>query len=118
MGSTESSTHDKAAATRSTTASVTELLELVDWTALPAETRQTIRTLGPLMQEGCSQSEIARRLGLTDSQVVAMRRQMGDAIIEQAAARAGQLDPKLRDLVDRLRAGRSSTARRAAGETI
>lgn len=112
MGSTESSTD----ASQSSTSSVTSLLTLVDWTALPAETRQTIQTLGPLMAEGCSQSEIARRLGLPDATVAAMRKQMGDAIVEQAYAMLNELEPKARALVEQLRGGpRSPTATSAAG---
>ena len=109
MGSTESSMHDsqeQGSPTRSTPSV----------TALPAETRETIRTLGPLMQEGCSQSEIARRLGLPDATVAQMRKQMGDAIVEQAYKRLDDLEPQARQLVQELRAGqRSSTVTRAAG---
>lgn len=113
MGNTESSTD---ATQSSTTPSVTNLLTLVDWTALPAEIQQTIRMLGPLMAEGCSQSEIARRLNLPDAQVAAMRKQMGDAIVVQAYAMIDDLEPRLRQLVERLREGpRSSTATSAAG---
>jgi hypothetical protein len=73
--------------TTSTTTSTTALLALIDWEALPAATRQTIRTIGDLMQEGCSQSEMARRLKLPEARVAAMRREMRDAIVAQAVAR-------------------------------
>jgi hypothetical protein len=107
MASTESSTHGTPSRSTST---VTSLLTLIDWTALPPETQQTIRTLGPLMQEDCSQSEMARRLGIPDAQVARMRRELADAIVEQCHRLADQLDPKLRGLVDRLRGPSSSTA--------
>lgn len=104
MANTESSTHDTP---QSSTATVTSLLRLIDWTALPAETRQTIRTLGPLMQEDCSQSEMARRLGIPDAQVATMRKELADAIVAQCQQRLNELDPPLRALVDRLRGPRS-----------
>jgi hypothetical protein len=108
MGNTGSTTRDtqKPDSTRS----VTGLLELIDWAALPAETRQTIRTIGPLMEEGCSQSEMARRLGVPDARVAAMRREMRDAIVSQAAGQLDRLEPPLRALVVQLRDARSSTA--------
>lgn len=86
----------------STRTSTTALLALIDWKALPAETRQTIRTLGPLMQEGCSQKEMARRLQLPESTVAAMRKRMADAILAQCRAQAEELEPAVRALVERL----------------
>lgn len=100
MANTESSTH---ATPSRPTSTVTSLLELIDWTALPAEIRQTIRTLGPLMQEDCSQSEMARRLGIPDAQVAMMRRQLADAIVAQCSTLADRLEPRVRLLVDGLR---------------
>lgn len=104
MGSTESSTHEGSSTTSTTTPTVTALLALIDWQALPPETRQTIRTLGPLMQEGCSQSEIAKRLSLPEARVAAMRREMRDAIVDQCHARLDELEPRVRALVEQLRA--------------
>jgi hypothetical protein len=84
MGNTGSSTHGDQLDSERRRRSTTALLELIDWEALPAATRQTIRTLGPLMQEGCSQSEMAKRLKLPEARVAAMRREMRDAIVDQA----------------------------------
>lgn len=82
--------------------SVTSLLTLIDWTALPAETQQTIQTIGPLMQEGCSRAEMAARLGWPDSRVTAAVTEMRDAILAQCEAMVDDLEPRLRDLVNRL----------------
>jgi hypothetical protein len=103
MGNTGSSTPEGSSTASTTT--VTALLELIDWEALPAATRQTIRTLGPLMQEGCSQSEMAKRLRLPEARVAAMRREMRDAIVDQAYAMLDRLEPRMRGLVAELRHG-------------
>jgi hypothetical protein len=89
-----------ASSTRETSpTSVTELLTLVDWTALPAETRKMIQTVGPLMQEGCSRAEISRRLGWKDAQTTAAMNLIRDAILDQCRAMVDDLEPRLRDLV-------------------
>lgn len=100
MDSTDCSTIGiSSQASTTTPASVTGLLELIDWTALPAETRRTIRTVGPLMQEGCSRAEISRRLGWKDTQTAAALNLMRDAILDQCEALLDDLEPRLRDLV-------------------
>jgi hypothetical protein len=83
-------------------ASSTSLLELIDWTALPPEIRETIRTLGPLMQEGYSQKAIAAELGLPEPTVARMRRELRDAIVQQCRERLDVLEPKVRALLDQL----------------
>jgi uncharacterized coiled-coil protein SlyX len=104
MGSTESSTREGS----TTGATVTGLLTLIDWTALPASTQQTIQTIGPLMQEGCSQKEIGRRLSLSDAAVSAMVAEMRQAIIGQAYMVVDRVEPPLRALVERLREAEQS----------
>lgn len=103
MDSTDSSTTGSYSPPSTTSrSSPTELLELIDWAALPAAIRQTIMTLGPLMQEDCSQKEMARRLRLPEAKVAAMRRDLQDAILAQCRARLGDLEPRVRGLVDAL----------------
>jgi hypothetical protein len=93
MDNTACTTHEPAST------SVTRLLTLIDWTALPAETRQTIQTIGPLMQEGCSRAEMARRLGWPPSRVTAAVDEIRDAILAQCEAMLDSLEPRLRTLV-------------------
>jgi hypothetical protein len=99
MDNTGSTTQGQASS------SVTSLLTLIDWTALPAETQQTIQTIGPLMQEGCSRAEITRRLGWKDAETTAALALIRDAILEQCEQMVDDLEPRLRDLVDSLRGG-------------
>jgi len=107
MGNTESTTHE---ASEHPTASVTELLSLIDWQALPAATRETIRTIGPLISEGCSRSEMGRRLGWPDAQVGRAVEEIRSAIVDQCYAMLDQLEPRVRGLVESLHAAHSSTA--------
>jgi predicted transcriptional regulator len=100
MGNTASTTN---ADSTHGTATVTGLLAVVDWEALPASTRETIRTVGPLMVEGCSQKETARRLGVSDAAVAVMVAEIRGAIIAQAVAVCDSLEPPLRGLVEQLR---------------
>ncbi len=98
MGNIGSTTQPEDSPT--STPSATALLELIDWTALPAATRQTIRTVGPLMQEGCSRQEIATRLGWPESRVAAAVAEMLEAILDQCATMIDDLEPKIARLVN------------------
>lgn len=101
MGNTGSTTPARDSPTSTTSA--TALLELIDWTGLPAETQQTIRTVGPLMQEGCSRAEIAQQLGWPESRVNAAAAEIRAAILDQCARMIDTLEPKLQQLVTTLK---------------
>lgn len=96
-----------ASSTRETSQpSVTELLHLIDSTAFPVETQKMIRTVGPLIGEGCSRAEISRRLGWKDAETAAAIALIRDAILDQCVRMVDDLEPRLRDLVDQLTATR------------
>lgn len=90
--------------TRETSTSVTGLLEVIDWAALPAETRQTIRMVGPLLVEGCSRQEIGRRIGVSDATVGEMVAEVRAAFLGQAERMLDDLEPRMRARVEELRA--------------
>jgi hypothetical protein len=92
-----------ACSTRATSRTrVTELLTLIDSTEFPAETQRMIRTIGPLIGEGCSRAEISRKLGWKDTETAAALNLIRDAILEQCRRQLDTLEPRLRDLVERL----------------
>lgn len=62
---------------------VTELLERIDWQALSPEARETIQTIGPLLVEDYSRSEIAQRLDLSLATVTKRMQDLEREIREQ-----------------------------------
>jgi hypothetical protein len=80
--------------------SATELLPLIDWDALPAGVRETIAMLGPALDDGLEGiAELQRATGLKYEALRARLDAVRAAIVEQARARADELDPRLRELL-------------------
>jgi len=84
---------------------MTEMLCSIDWAGLPKEEQETISTIGSLIVEGYSLSEIARRTGRPETQVASAVASLREALL----VRAGELEPQLRERVESLRR-RTSTA--------
>lgn len=81
---------------------LTELLDLINWESLPAETRPIAR----MLTDGFTQKEIAAQLGRKQDWVSARVRELRAAIVEQA------LDL---ELSDELREALGETAGAASG---
>lgn len=84
---------------------MTEMLDLIDWEALPQDQRSTISTIGSLLQEGYSRSEIAAKTGKTESQVASEIRELAEVLLQAT----GELELQLRGRVEALRR-RTATA--------
>jgi len=84
---------------------MTAMLETIDWVSLPIEQQQTLRSLGSLLAEGFSRSEISAKTGKTETQVAVEIRELAEVLL----AHSGELELQLRARVESLRR-RSSTA--------
>jgi DNA-binding transcriptional regulator LsrR (DeoR family) len=87
-----------------------QIFELIDFTALPAETQP----IAQMLTDGYAQTEISTRLGLSEEKVGSLVRQLRESMIDQALAHADRLDARLREHLLLLR---SSTASVGGGRT-
>lgn len=71
----------------------TQLVELVDWSALPEATQP----IASMLADGWLQTEIAHELALREEDVAMQVRALRDAIVEQALDRANELSAELRE---------------------
>jgi hypothetical protein len=84
---------------------MTAMLDRIDWASLPPKERKTISTLGSLLAEGYSRSEIAKKTGQTEAQVTSAIADLAEVLLQAS----GELELQLRARVESLRR-RTSTA--------
>lgn len=87
---------------------MTEILDVVDWSRLPQESKP----IAAMLEAGHTQVEIARTMGMTDDQVGTLLDRLALSLVEQALEHVDELSPKFRAHLQELR---GSTAMSAAG---
>jgi hypothetical protein len=107
-GSTGLSTFDPAGRGSRTAARIPTqtVLELIDWTALPADAKAVALRIGPMLCDGFKTSEIALSFGKSEDWVSARVKILRDAIANQLGARLDSMAPDLRAQVEKLLAAR------------
>jgi len=93
MGNTECTTAGFRAG------SLTELVNVIDWTRLAAPTRDLIRTVGSLMAQGLSISDIAAEMGESEPWVTDKIDQIRRDLLDQAVQSQPSLSENARALV-------------------
>jgi hypothetical protein len=83
--------------------SLSGIVEVIGWAQLSPETQETIRTLGPLLIDGKSQTEIASALRVRDEAIAKRIAAARAELIEHALAKADELSTGLRARIEQLR---------------
>jgi hypothetical protein len=81
-------------------ASIVEILDYIDPTALPPEIQQTIQVIGPLLVSGLTMTEIASRLGRKKDWTRDRLRDIRRALLAQAVDHIDDMNPALRHRVE------------------
>ncbi len=85
-------------------ASLTEILDWIEPSHLPAEIQETLTEIGPLLAAGLTYAEIGDVIGRSDdwvgARLVAIRR----ALVEEALTRADEMGARLRGRLESMRA--------------
>lgn len=86
------------------TPSMTAILEYVDPTMLPQETREILEQIGPFLADGLSAREIGQRFGRSEDWAATRILKVKRALILEAARNAAEMEAGLRARVEQLAA--------------